>query len=217
MTIADKARVAEAVAHLKKRDPTLRKVITAAGPFTLKPDRDRFGMLVKSILGQQISVSAARSIRLRLEALAGPAGLTPARLADLSHEELRGAGLSTAKANYVHDLAQKATDGVIRLDRIARRSDEEAIAELIQVKGVGVWTAQMFLMFSLGRIDVFPHDDLGVRVAIRDLYGLAELPDKAKSHEIAGPWRPYATVASWYCWRSLELAKATKAGKVPNA
>ncbi|HEV7281000.1 MAG TPA: DNA-3-methyladenine glycosylase [Pirellulaceae bacterium] len=217
MTIADKARVAEALSHLKKCDPILRKTIQAAGPFTLKADRDRFGMLVRSILGQQISVAAARSIRLKLEALAGSAGLTPARLAELSHEELRGAGLSKAKALYVHDLAAKATDGTIRFDRIARRSDEEVIAELVQVKGVGVWTAQMFMIFSLGRLDVFPHDDLGVRAAIRNLYGLDELPTKAKSHEIAAPWRPYATIASWYCWRSLEVAKAAKAGKVPNA
>ncbi len=97
--------------------------------------------------------------------------------------------------------------GSLRLNTLARLNDEEVIEALIQVKGIGVWTAQMFLIFSLGRLDVFPHDDLGVRVAIRNLYGLSDLPDKAASHRIAAPWRPYASVGAWYCWRSLDLGK----------
>ena len=106
------------------------------------------------------------------------------------------------------DLAGRIRSGELQLERLARMTDDEVIQSLIQVKGIGVWTAQMFLIFSLGRLDVFPHDDLGVRVAIRNLYSLQDLPDKETSRRIATPWRPYASVASWYCWRSLEFKDA---------
>jgi DNA-3-methyladenine glycosylase II len=197
--------VAAARRHLRKRDPTLRRLIDAVGPFTLKVRRDRFGMLARSIISQQISGSAARSIGKRLEQLVAPGAVTPHALASLTIAELRSVGVSPQKAGYLHDLAAKVDSGAVHLDRAGRMSDDEVIAELVQVKGVGVWTAQMFLMFSLGRLDVFPHDDLGIRSALRKLYGLAELPDRATSLEIAQPWRPYATIASWYCWRSHEL------------
>ena len=101
-------------------------------------------------------------------------------------------------------------DGTVDLRQIGRLSDERVVEQLTQVKGIGRWTAQMFLIFSLGRLDVFPHDDLGVRTAIRNRYGLADLPDKATAFAIAGPWRPYASVASWYCWRTLDLARKTE-------
>jgi len=162
-------------------------------------------MLVRSIISQQISGKAAQSIRQRLEALVAPEKISPHNLAGLSVAELRSAGVSPQKASYLHDLAAKVDAGTVRLARVARMTDEEVIAELVQVKGIGVWTAQMCLMFSLGRLDVFPHDDLGIRAAIRNLYGLTDLPDRETSNEIARPWRPYATVASWYCWRSHEL------------
>jgi len=191
--------------HLRKRDPVMRRLIDAVGPFTLPLDRDRFRMLVRSIISQQISGKAAQSIRQRLEALVAPEKISPHNLAGLSVAELRSAGVSPQKASYLHDLAAKVDAGTVRLARVARMTDEEVIAELVQVKGIGVWTAQMCLMFSLGRLDVFPHDDLGIRAAIRNLYGLTDLPDRETSNEIARPWRPYATVASWYCWRSHEL------------
>jgi DNA-3-methyladenine glycosylase II len=110
----------------------------------------------------------------------------------------------------VADLAAKVNDGTVNLRQIGRLSDERVLETLTKVKGIGCWTAQMFLIFSLGRPDVFPHDDLGVRTAIRDRYGLEDLPDKATSHTIAAPWRPYASVASWYCWRTLDLARNTE-------
>ncbi len=201
----DPASIQKALRHLRRRDAVMRTVISAVGPFTLAPDRDRFRMLVRSIISQQISGKAARSIRMRLENLVSPARMTPERLADLSFEELRAVGLSSQKASYLHDLSAKVTAGDVRLNRTGRMSDDEVIAELTQVKGIGVWTAQMFLMFSLGRLDVFPHDDLGIKMALKNLYGLPELPDKATSHRIATPWRPYATIASWYCWRSHEV------------
>lgn len=201
----DSRAVAAARRHLRRQDPTLRRLIDQVGPFTLKARRDRFGMLVRSIISQQISGKAARSIGKRLEELLAPATITPRALAARSIAELRSAGVSPQKAGYLHDLAAKVDSGVVRLSRTGRMTDDEVIAELVQVKGIGVWTAQMYLMFSLGRLDVFPHEDLGIRSALRNLYGLAELPDRETSLEIARPWRPYATIASWYCWRSHEV------------
>lgn len=183
----------------------MRRLIDVVGPFSLKVKRDRFGMLVSSIISQQISGKAARSIRGRLEALIAPEKITPHTLAARTLDELRSVGVSPQKAGYLHDLAAKVDAREVRLDRTGRMSDDDVIGELVQVKGIGVWTAQMYLMFSLGRLDVFPHDDLGIRSALKNLYGLADLPDKKTSHEIARPWRPYATIASWYCWRSHEV------------
>ena len=162
-------------------------------------------MLVYSIISQQISGSAATSIFKRLRKLAGPGGLNAANLAQFTVEELRSIGLSPQKASYITDLVRRVNDGTVNLRQIGRLSDDQVVEQLTQVKGIGRWTAQMFLIFSLGRLDVFPHDDLGVRSAIRIRYGLTDLPDKQTALAIAAPWRPYATVASWYCWQSLDF------------
>ena len=199
---------AAAARHFRKVDPVIHGVFKQVGPCTLKPQRDRFNMLVRSIISQQISTSAARSIRAKLEALIAPEKVSPEVLARFSLEQLKSAGLPSQKATYLHDLAAKAADGTVQLKMIGRRKDEEVIEELIQVKGIGRWTAQMFLIFSLGRPDVFPPDDLGIKVALRNLYGLAELPTKAEAHALAAPWTPHSTFATWYLWRSLDLAKA---------
>ena len=199
-TVIQKAR-----RHLRAADPVMKAVIDAVGPCSLGLERNRFRMLVCSIISQQISGSAASSIFKRLRKLAGHRGLNAANLAQFTVEELRSVGLSSQKASYMADLAQKVNEGTVDLRQIGRLSDERVIEQLTQVKGIGRWTAQMFLIFSLGRLDVFPYDDLGVRTAIRNRYGLANLPDKPTALAIAAPWRPYATVASWYCWRSLDL------------
>jgi DNA-3-methyladenine glycosylase II len=199
--------VARARRHLRKRDPVMRRLIDVVGPFTLRARRDRFRMLVRSIISQQISGKAARSIGRKLEDLIAPDRVAPHTLAALSIADLRSVGISPQKAGYLHDLAAKVDSGAVRLSRAARMADDEVIAELVQVKGIGVWTAQMFLMFSLGRLDIFPHDDLGIRSALRNLYGLGGLPDREMSHRIATPWRPYATIACWYLWRSHEVAE----------
>lgn len=204
------AQIQSARRHLRAADPVMKAIIDAVGPYTLRFERDRFAMLVRSIVSQQISTIAARAIRKRLMALVGPDGLTAGSLAQFNTDELRSAGLSSQKASYVANLAAKVNDGAVNLRQIGRLSDEAVVDSLTQVKGIGRWTAQMFLIFSLGRPDVFPHDDLGVRTAIRDRYGLDDLPDKTTSHSIAAPWRPYASVASWYCWRSLDLARKTE-------
>ncbi|HET9220268.1 MAG TPA: DNA-3-methyladenine glycosylase 2 family protein [Terriglobia bacterium] len=183
----------------------MREVIRRAGPFAMKLKRDRFQALVYSILGQQISGKAAAAVRQKLEDLARPEGLTPSRLSSFSLDELRSAGLSRQKASYILDLAQRVDEGTLSLERLARRPDDAVIESLIEVKGIGVWTAHMFLIFSLGRLDVLPHGDYGVRSAIQKLYNLEDLPDRDTCHRIAEPWRPYASIASWYCWRSLEF------------
>jgi DNA-3-methyladenine glycosylase II len=198
-------KIGHALRHLRRVDPIMRAVIVKAGPFRLKLRRDRFYSLVSSILSQQISGKAAASIRGRLEEYVSPERISAETLSRLKPQELREIGVSPQKTTYLLDLAERVRSGQLKLDRLARMTDEAVIDALVEVKGVGVWTAQMFLIFSLGRLDVFPHDDLGVRNAIRKLYSLEDLPDKETSHRIALPWRPYTTVASWYCWRSLEF------------
>jgi len=198
-------QIQQAVRHLRRADPVMRDVIGKAGPFTLRLHRNRFRALVFSIIGQQISGKAAAAIRSRLVEYLKPQQISAESIARLTPEQLRSVGLSQQKAAYLLDLTERVANGNLRLSRMARMKDEQVIEALTEVKGIGVWTAQMFLIFSLGRLDVFPHDDLGVRMAIRNLYGLDELPNKDTSHRIAAPWRPYASIASWYCWRSLEF------------
>lgn len=198
-----RAVVAEAVAHLRAADPRLDWLIAQVGPFTLKLERDRFAILVRSIISQQISTKAARAIRQKLEATVGE--LSPVALTKAPETSLRSAGLSGQKVRYLRDLAEHVSDGRLDLERIHRHDDEAAIAALTAVHGIGRWTAQMFLMFSLGRLDIFPHDDLGIRASLRELYRLDNLPNRATAQELATPWRPYATIASWYLWRLTDL------------
>lgn len=194
-----------AVKHLRRRCPVMRKVVKAVGPCTIKLRRDRFGMLARSILFQQISGHAANAILGKLLTRMPAGKLTADALAELSDEEFRASGVSGQKTRYLRSLAELTLDGQLTLTGLARKPDQEIIDGLVQVKGIGVWTAQMFLMFSLGRPDVLPWDDLGVRQAIRKLYDLDDLPKREECERVAAPWRPYASVASWYCWRSLEV------------
>jgi DNA-3-methyladenine glycosylase II len=191
--------------HLRRSDPVMRSLIDAVGPPVLKLRPQRFQMLVRSIIAQQISTMAARSIRRRFDQLVGPGTTTAEKVARLSPQQMRTAGISPQKATYLLDLSAKVLDGTVRLRTVGRMTDDEVIAELVQVKGIGVWTSQMFLMFCLGRPDVFPHGDLGIRNAMKILYRLEELPDRTTSEELSAPWRPHATIASWYLWRSHDL------------
>eukprot|EP00913_Durusdinium_trenchii_P008970 g8436.t1 len=191
------------VAHLRKHDAQLKPVIRAVGPFTLRPAKNRFEMLVRSIISQQISVSAARSIRTKLFQLVEHE-VSAERVQQLSDEQIRGAGVSPQKLRYLRDLSEHVVDGELPLGRLGRLSDAAAIERLVRVKGIGEWTAQMFLIFALGRLDVLPHADVGIQNAIQALYGLSDRPNRATIEEIARPWRPFASVASWYCWRSLD-------------
>ena len=198
-----KRHLGAAIPHLRGGDPKLGAVIDAAGPCTLRLRRDRFEMLANSILSQQISTAAARTIKARLVERAG-GKLAAGPLLALSDEEFRACGVSIQKAGYLRDLSSRVASGSLPMDRLGRLSDEEVIERLTVVKGVGRWTAQMFLIFSLGRPDVLAHDDLGIKNAIRKLYGFEALPTRAEMDVVAVPWRPYTSVASWYLWRSLD-------------
>lgn len=197
--------ISAAIAHVSAVDPIMADVIKRVGPFRLKPSRKRFEALVRSILAQQISTAVARTMLKRLKDHIAPRRICPDSLNELTFDDLRSLGLSRQKSTYLQDLTTRVLDGSVRLDRVHRFDDEAIITELTQVKGIGRWTVQMFLIFCLGRPDVFAPDDFGLKSAIQKLYGLPDLPKRAVAEEIARPWRPYGTVASWYLWRSLEL------------
>ncbi|MHB1426395.1 MAG: DNA-3-methyladenine glycosylase family protein [Gemmataceae bacterium] len=188
--------------HLGLRDPLLRQLIKGVGPCTLQPGGEAFSLLVRSIISQMISTKAAQAIAARVETALQPHGLTPAAVASAREEILRGAGLSRSKALALKDLAQRSLSGELPLDRLRDLSDEEVIACLVPVRGIGRWTAEMFLIFSLGRLDVLPVDDFGLRAGVRDVYQLPDLPGRAELRERGEPWRPYRSIATWYFWRS---------------
>jgi len=202
--------VNEGLTHLRKADGVLAALIDEFG----SPDgvlrrrgprpTDAYGALLRSIVGQQLSTKAARTIYERLTQLYEGRTPTPAELIATDPDALRGVGLSRAKAAYLRDLAEHVEDGELDLDRIAELPDEEVSAQLTAVKGLGQWTADMFLIFHLGRPDVLPVGDLGVRRAVQNAYELGELPDAAELARIAEPWRPHRSLACLYLWRSLD-------------
>lgn len=200
--------------HLRRRDAVLRPLLRAVGPCTLQPMTDLFGALVRSIIAQQISTKAAASISAKV--IAGPCGgtLSAAKLLAASEAELQAAGLSTSKRRALVDLADHVVNRGLKLEELHQLSDEEVIEQLLPVRGIGRWTAQMFLIFSLGRPDVLPVDDFGLKTAVQRQYGLAELPNKAAIEATAQPWRPWASIATWYLWRSLDtVPKPSGAGE----
>lgn len=177
--------------------------MAAVGPCRLRPDAgDPFALLVRSIISQMISTKAAAAVFSKVQATVAKTGLTPAGVRALSELELRTAGLSGAKVRSLRTLAERAVSGELPLARLAELSDEEIAAHLLPVPGIGTWTVEMFLIFGLGRLDVLPVGDFGLRAGVRDLYGLTELPTRAEVQERAEPWRPYRTVATWYLWRT---------------
>lgn len=205
------AEVGAGIEYLRGRDPVLREIIERVGGFALKKEPDVFTALVRAIISQQISTGAARSIYGRVCARVGGEERLLAGLTALSAEDLRAAGVSTQKARYLRDLAEKVSSGSVALAKIHTLGNQEIIAELTQVKGIGVWTVQMLLIFSLGRLDVFPGADLGIRTAIQRLYRKRTLPTKpAQLRKFEKLWQPYASIASWYCWRSLEFDEYKK-------
>ena len=199
---------AKGVAHLRKTDPVMRKLIEEHGkprPARRSERGDHYGALVRSIVGQQLSTKAARSIYGRLTDRFGGRPPTPDEVLADDPEELRGAaGLSRAKVSFLRSLAEHVQGGDLDLDAMDALSDEDVIAELIAVKGLGQWSADMFLMFHLERPDVLPVGDLGIRRAVQQAYGLEELPGPTELERIAEPWRPHRTLASRYLWASLD-------------
>jgi DNA-3-methyladenine glycosylase II len=201
-----------AIDALRAADPVLRAVIDEVGdpgdPRRGRP-RDHYGALVRSIVGQQLSTRAARAIYGRLVERFGGRPPTPEEVLAADADELRAAaGLSRAKVSYLRSLAEHIRDHALELDRLDELPDEEVIAELTAVRGIGTWSAHMFLMFTLGRPDVLPVGDLGIRRAVMLRYGLDELPGPAALTAIAEPWRPHRTLACLYLWESLDATPA---------
>jgi 3-methyladenine DNA glycosylase/8-oxoguanine DNA glycosylase len=193
----------KAIIHLKKTDPVLAGIIKKVGPYRIDYREPTFANLVRSIVYQQLSGKVAIVIFNRLVEAAGTP-LTPARILKLTPAKLRAIGLSRQKSSYILDLARHTKSGSIAFETIHQLSDDDVIEHLTAVKGIGVWTAHMFLIFALRRNDVLPVGDLGVRMAIRKAYNLAELPKPAEIEALAQAWRPYCSVAAWYLWRSLD-------------
>jgi DNA-3-methyladenine glycosylase II len=194
----------KAINHLKKADPILAGIIEKVGGCKMNYDEPAFASLAEAIVYQQLHGKAAATIFKRLTDLAGEP-LTPEGVLRLSAAEMRGVGLSKQKLSYLRDLAGKTESGELDFTGLSELSDEDVIKRLTQVKGIGVWTAHMFLMFSLRRPDVLPVGDLGVQMAIRKHYRKRKLPKPAQMEKIAKCWSPYRSVACWYLWRSLDI------------
>jgi DNA-3-methyladenine glycosylase II len=193
----------KAILHLK-RDPVMGAIIERVGAFKIEYREPIFQTLVRSITYQQLHGKAAATIFGRLKDAAKADPLTPESILKLRPAKMRAIGLSKQKLTYIRELARMTRDGHIDFDHFPGLEDAVVIERLTKVKGVGVWTVQMFLIFALRRLDVLPTGDLGVRAAMKKAYGLEELPKPAEMEKIAAAWRPYCSVASWYLWRSLD-------------
>jgi len=194
----------KAINHLKKSDPVLRAIIERVGPCRMEFGEPVFHSLAEAIVYQQLNGKAAVTIFNRFAALAGQP-VTPEGILKLTPENMRAVGLSKQKSSYLFDMAERAIRGELDFTRLPGLTDEEVIKHLTQVKGVGVWTAHMFLMFTLKRPNVLPTGDFGVQMAIKKHYGKRKLPKPLQMEKIAKPWEPYRSIACWYLWRSLDI------------
>ncbi len=199
---------AQSTTHLATHDQVLARLIATHGPFTPRPHTDYYWELVDSIISQQLSIKAARTIVQRFLALFNGEVPNAEQLLDKTPEQLRAVGMSGAKSRYVLDLAQHVHDGRLQVKKLPELSNEEVIKELVAVKGIGEWTAHMFLIFALGRLDILPVGDLGFRAGLQKLYAFDHLPSAAEIHQLATDhhWHPYESVATWYIWQSLDNA-----------
>jgi DNA-3-methyladenine glycosylase II len=207
--------VSSAREQLAAADPTMAALIERVGEIDLQTrlrrrseerPTDAYGALLRAIVGQQLSTKAARTIYGRILDLFGGSTPAPERLLEAEEADLRAAGLSGRKVEYIRDLASHVIEGELELDRLDQLADEEAIAEIVAVRGLGVWTAEMFLLFHLERPDVLSGGDLGIRKAVQIEYELEEMPPPAQVLEIGEPWRPHRSLASLYLWESLANA-----------
>ena len=204
-----------AINHLRKADPKLAAVIDAVGRCTFEPAEHmpHFVAITRSIVFQQLSGKAASTIYGRFAGLFADATPLAHKLLELHDEQLRAVGLSRQKIRYLRDLSGRVHSGDVPLEKLHELSDEEVIAALTSVKGIGRWTAQMFLMFRLGRPDVLPELDLGIQKGIQRAYRMRKLPTPKRVLEVGAKWAPYRTVASWYLWRSLDATAENRQGK----
>ena len=191
---------------LLRRDPVIAALIKQHGPCGLSDAlrADHFSALVRAIVFQQLSTKAASTIHGRLIAMLPPGDITPQALVEISEAQFRSAGISRQKAKYLRDLCDKVAGGAVRFDTLDALDDEGVVAALTQVKGIGRWTAEMFLMFRLHRPDVLPVGDLGILTAVQKAYGLRKRPTPDRLRRLAEPWKPYRSVACWYLWRSID-------------
>ena len=192
--------------YLSRRDAVMKRVIATVGPYTFTPQRQgtHFDALVRAILYQQLSGKAAATIHGRVKALFGGQDPSPEAWLQMSEEAIAGCGVSRQKLSYLRDLAERSTSGALLLQGIDALADDAVVAALTSVKGVGLWTAQMFLLFRLGRPDVLPEGDLGIQTAIERAYGLPSRPGPSEVARIGKKWRPEASCAAWYLWRFLD-------------
>jgi DNA-3-methyladenine glycosylase II len=198
--------VQPALVHLQSADPILAKLIDTYPAPTIEQHTNYYQELVESIIGQQLSVKAAATIRNRFVDLFGGTFPAAETILEKSIEELRAVGLSRQKASYIQDLAHKVVEGEVVFKNLDTKSNDEIIDELTKVKGIGIWTVHMFLMFCMGRLDILPTGDLGIRTGIMKVYGLAVLPEPREVELLAAAnsWHPYASVACLYIWQSLD-------------
>jgi DNA-3-methyladenine glycosylase II len=194
----------KAINHLKKSDPVMRGIIERVGSYRMEFGEPVFHSLAEAIVYQQLNGKAAVTIFKRFAALAGEP-VTPGGIAKVTDQQMRSAGLSKQKASYLRDMAARAIRGELDFTRLPEMSDDEVIKHLTQVKGVGVWTAHMFLMFTLKRPNVLPTGDFGVQMAIKKHYNKRKLPKPVQMEKIAKCWEPYRSIACWYLWRSLDI------------
>lgn len=193
-----------AINHLKKSDPVIREIIERVGPYRIEYGDPVFHSLAEAIVYQQLNGKAALSIFKRFAALAGEP-LTPEGIMKVTDQQMRSAGLSKQKISYLRDLAERTHRGELNFARLGEQSDDKVIEHLTQVKGIGVWTAHMFLMFSLRRPNVLPTGDFGVKMAMKKHYKKRKPPNPKQMEKIAKCWEPYRSVACWYLWRSLDI------------
>lgn len=194
----------KAINHLKESDPILRAIIEQVGPCRMEFGEPVFHSLAEAIVYQQLNGKAAVTIFKRFAALAGEP-LTAEGIANLTAEQMRSVGLSKQKSSYLRDMAERAIRGDLDFTRLPEMTDEEVIKHLTQVKGVGVWTAHMFLIFTLKRQNILPTGDFGIRMAMKKHYHKRKLPNPLQMEKIARPWEPYRSIACWYLWRSLDI------------
>ena len=209
---------AAAYRHLRGADPVVGRLIDLHGPYRPRPAMDHYESLLRTVLFQQLNGRAASTIQQRWMDLYGGRYPTPSELLATTDEAFRAAGISRQKTGYMRDIAERMLSGALDFRDMDERSDEEIVSQITAVKGLGEWSAHMFLMFQLGRPDVLPVGDYGVRNGMKVAYGLRELPSPTRAREIGAPWAPYRSVASWYMWRAVEgIAEYVSEPEAPAA
>ena len=205
--LAEKQVWIKGIKHLKKNDPALAKIINRLGPYKFSLDDDQYEALVGSIIFQQLAGAAAQAILNRFKQVYGGKIPTPRQYLDTEERHLRVSGLSPQKIRYIRDLSERVENGVLDLNQLSNLPSDDVVKQLDEVRGIGKWTAEMFLIFVLGRTDVLPVDDLGLRKATQKTYRLRKLPTKEKFDELSKKWHPYCSIATLYLWRTQEKPK----------